>query len=400
MFPGPAQQTAPGANFPLGLPILSMAVGDTFSDGSGGVYLQSGKVVSPTDAPKAALLDHLKVFGLVASGTNVLNALDLACDPTGQYWIACTSDATNVLRSADGGATWANVAHNLGTAASSVVYGGGLFVVAGSDGSTIKTSRSTNGAAFTANTSTAVTSGAPGSVKIRYGNSLFFVVCGSSGGTGDVSTSPDGITFTARNSGVAHTTPSVCWVPSASLWLITDNPASAYQTTPTGVTGTYTTRTGPVGTTATSSVVATSANVFVFLNSNSQYYSSTDAINWTTRAGPYGATNSGYPPQTGFARVAAGTIFLTNTDALGQIFVSTDGFSWSSRWLANASRVGICMVANGKLVHVSTDGTVNSLYSTNWSTCDFVGTTRMQAAINASGVQNYSSPIVYYKIKD
>lgn len=211
----------------------------------------------------AALLPGIyKLNTTVSNGTIAAVAVSWISAAYGAGTWVVGSASANIATSTNDGATWTTRVMGAG-ASSRIAYGAGLFVAA-AGGSNVYTSP--DGITWTTR---AAANAATGSIYFL--NGLFVA-----GGPDLLQTSPDGINWTAR------TVPLGGWAYityGAGLYVAYSNDGTNYLnyiTSPDGVT--WTSRTSPIG---PCFGLAFGNGLFMLGQQSSQYYISTDGINWS-----------------------------------------------------------------------------------------------------------------------
>jgi hypothetical protein len=285
------------------------------------------------------------------SGDIVYNAT-----PSQKYvWLGGANNAT----STDGNRWTAPIiAWPSGVSANAIAYGGGLYVMGGSNGNI---ATSTDGVTWTprpsATTSTIYT--------LAYGASKFV----AAGQLGVMETSTNGIAWTTQNSGTVTQINKVAYLNSA---LFLAGGQGFLATSTDAVTWTSRTLTTPA--TTTINTITFGASVYLYAGSSGNVATSTDAITWTART--FGTVST-------INAVTFGNSIFVAVGVAGALKTSTDGITWTVR-TSNTTSALNSVVWDGALFHAV--GTNTHLTSTDGITWikNFPGlndTDSVQAAI-------------------
>ena len=240
------QQTSGG--LPLGalMALPSAGMLQTLSDGS--KWLRTGVIVAKSVAPTAALVETLRAHQFSESASSALPSVAasfLVTNGSGTYVVGYGSgDATNVYVSTDYGVTWTARAHNM--------------------------------------------AGATGPFGMCWTGS-YFVGVNTAGTTFYACTSPDGVTWTASATGVTSggtytaNTAKVVWTGTTVFACTAATGANQCMTSPTGLTGTWTTRVLAVSISSAPQLDASSYGIIMQFGTSVQT-GTADGITWTSRS--------------------------------------------------------------------------------------------------------------------
>lgn len=245
------------------------------------------------------------------------------------------------------GATWEAVAHF--DTLRSVIYGNGLYVAVGNDG-TILTSpdrmiwtRRTSGTYDMLN-------------SVTWGSNQFVVV----GNNGVILTSSDGVTWTLRASGISATLQGVTW---GGNHFVSVGESGTILTSLDGVI--WTPRTSE--TTAYLEEVIWGGNRFVTVAANSMILTSLDGVTWTiirdAQIIPGGSSSLLGVTWNGSQFIAVGGINYTPTVSGGIILTSPDGITWTYQTSGTRAYLTSVTWSSGQFVAVggisfSREGTI------------------------------------------
>jgi len=381
----------------------SSQIGDAeYIPDSGSVYkritgdelLRSGTVRLASNYPLAAKVESLMVHGagIVTLPGSFSKITGYAHNGSGTI-VVCYNDVTNVLVSTNYGATWSLVPHNLGGAmpAYSADWTGTKFIVAGGQNTTtIRTSYSTSGAAFTAGGTVTVADNFGVGVRIK-SDGTTSVMTGGSSSTTQVVTTVDGVTLTTKT--IPTTTfagvPIILNLPSlgANRWLI----CSVGSTT--AIRSTAADGSAWESVTLPAAFVSLSAGLGMFVGAtvNSVYTSATGATgSWTEiplpGMYPVSSTNvASYSLINEQSLMFDGTRFIIGTgtgNGALQFAYTTDFQKITTRQIIPNSIVGpniglSCLpVGTGLIFLQNGTGTAQNkmIYATNWySSSEYVG---------------------------
>jgi len=238
----------------------------------------------------------------------------------------------------------------------SVVYGNGVFVALGQDGSVMTSS---NGIVWISQNSP-MSSGS----AVTYGNGIFVAVAQS--GLKRAMTSPDGVNWTLQNGLTTNQWVSVTYGNGIFVAVGVSGTNNKVMTSPDGVT--WTARNGVIS--FWSSVVygngrfvAVACGATACDGTGNLVMTSFDGINWTPQ-------NASEPNQWRSVTYGNGIFVAVANTGASRIMTSTDGMNWVSRSAANSNEWWNVGYGNGLFVAssyglsnrimVSTDGT-------NWS---------------------------------
>jgi len=191
-----------------------------------------------------------------------------------------------------------------------VIYGNGIFVTVGGDG-TIFTS--SDGVTWTSRTS-----GSSSSLSgVTYGNGKFVTV----GQTGIILTSPDGITWTSQTSGITSWLGSVTY---GNGTFIAVGEAGTIFTSSNGVT--WTSRTS--GSSSSLGGVTYGNGIFIAVGQAGTILTSPDGIAWTSQTSGVTGWLSGVTYGNGVF-IAVGGEYSANQATFPNILTSVDGVTWA-----------------------------------------------------------------------
>lgn len=371
---------------PIGSAAIFPDSGPTINLDDGSEWLRTGLAKATTGYARAAALEHLKVTGIIVSGSFSIGITGMATDGAGNF-AAAYGDGTNILVSTNGGVSWSTVAHNAGGAVHAVAYGASKWVAVGNSGiQWFAASCATVNGTWVVRTAPAITGGDAGSASMIFANSLF--VAAGAGTTNAFMSSSDGITWTGATPATAITTNAIVAYAN-SKWLVGSTGSTNWQTSTNGTS--WSNATGPL---ASLSGLMGGGGIFVSVHNGSYIYTSSDAVTWTLRNTiPGFMQGSGQRASYSFD----GTRFIIGTEGTYALHWSLDGINWRVRWLSsnlNASRTypfsdGTRMIVLG--------GSASSMYTTNFATADFVGTSYRNVTTGSTG--DIYTPVSYVRIK-
>ena len=368
---------------PLGSMEYWAEAGPTINQPDGSEWLRSGTVKAAAGYTVAASLEHIKVSGVPVTLPAAVLVTQIATDSAGTF-VAAYGSSSNLLVSTNGGATWATVSHGLGSGCYGVAYGGGVFVTACGTGATASFASATPAAVTSTWTSRGTLSSALVNCRIFYGGGKFVAIPAGSGtaaANSSTGTSWSNCTLTASSNGPA------LW--TGTKWLVSPNGASTSGSQSTDG-ATWSAWTAPVGNIASMAY----GNSVALIQSNVGVYRSTDG--GTTWALVNVAANSGYAP---LDLNFDGTRFMaTAGDASTRgAWYSTDGLTWAVRNLALADGTRPIICSDGtRLVAMPAISSAAAVYSSNFSTADYVGITQK---LLMYGGNPDTSAIGYVRIK-
>ena len=258
------------------------------SDGS--VFLRSGTVALTSTYPLTAGVESLMAHGTGISTLPAAASITAYAYDGNNTVVLCYDHPTNVMVSTNKGVSFSLVPHNLGVVATSVIRTGTRFIVAGCDGTNVKCSYSTTGATFIAGGSAAFV-GSPGTRMMWDGSIAVIAFSWAGQNTNTILTTADGVTLTPR------TIPSQIYSISSYTVRVICNPAAgANRWLLVGAGNTVAARSTAADASTwelvvlpASGIVSTSGGLglFVCATGSNFYTSPTGATgSWTTRANP------------------------------------------------------------------------------------------------------------------
>ena len=377
---------------PIGSAMLMQAGNNLVTMADGSVWLRTGVLAPAASYPLAAQREHLRAhsFGSISPGGSGAGTVRrVATDGAGRYMIA-DGDTVNVRMSADYGATWSNVAHNLGLAATDIAYAGGTWLVIGNSTTAVVGASSINGTSFSSNFT--IGSGASlqaSSAQAAHSGALFYVAVGGVDAANSTWSSATGLsgswtnrTFSSLgNSGFglgAGGGKALISITGASpMYRCTDGGSFASTTAPSSP--------------AIAARPAYIAGAFIVFFSSSAYFYTTDSVAFAQYDLPIGCS-------IGYQWALAGGRLVYLSAGNGGISYTTDGLTWdyqsTSISAGGAPSDGFAMDTQTMIYQPSGSATgyraASSIASSN-----YVG---RSVSTYASGNQQ-SNPFLYYRIK-
>lgn len=253
-------------------------------------------------------------------GTNASSASDVAYNGSSTFAAGLQSGTTTHWATSPDGKTWTNITSGGVLGGRSVIWVPSLSLFVGAMGTTGTCGVETSPLGVTwTNRTIPSTVGMP-----SLGNSIAFgasILVAAVGNTGQVISSPDGITWTARG-----TTPMASRVMTRVAFgggqFVAASDDGYIFTSPDGIT--WTARGRVLTTTLSNTVLYHSklALYFFFDASSTAYYTSTDAITWTSRT---------FSPGGGYISAAWGILVATVTvSSVLWLYTSSDGINWTA----------------------------------------------------------------------
>jgi hypothetical protein len=344
MNAGLPQAVVANGNLPIGasLPFLDAGVSVNLADGS--EWLRTGFAVSYTPKYAAAgKLDHLKVFGgdritfsqassAYQTSQHAHNNAGIICMPYG--------NSASIMRSANGGATWATQACSVTYANNAIVWAGNRFIAAGRDGTHLNFFHSADGITWTAGSTHTIT-GTTGTPRFAYNPASSTVLCvfgtavASAGvmrcavGSGSTFTA---ITAAAMTSGLGY--PTVAYGAGQAIVLSGDGSGNFYSADD-GATWTALSPSPGASANAMRDIKYINGTWIVAGSTASVIYYSTHAKsltdNWTSLAITETTATLMYPDSFAHFTVSADGKRLYWGTGNG-FFVTTNGTSWRRMW--------------------------------------------------------------------
>lgn len=371
-------------------------------------WLASGVFAAASLYPAAAKLEHLRAHALstvsaAATASDVKKRL--TTDGNGVYILA-DNDATNVRRSTDYGATWSNVAHNLGTNVTDVIYiGGGVFVLCGANGVNLVSTRSTDSGATFSGLHNAVAAGGSqnGIAMLAWSGGLVWIAGGTADNANFAASSAAGVsgTWTNRSANGAIGANIALWAGNGRAYLT--GASTAISVAADG--GTF----AAGGTLPFSTVpnvrggVAPNGNVVVSNGSTVFAYSTDGGVTWPAQMT--------LPDQ---VRFLPNSFFTVNSRLLavgaaagfGVGLVSTlDGIDWASQCTTpdsseyntgTSSNIGAAGDSRTIVIAPPSVSTIRRASST-WDVSNYVG--KWNTAYSAGTATTGGTPNLYYRVK-
>jgi hypothetical protein len=192
--------------------------------------------VRAVDAPIAAQMDSLKIFGdpgLLPATTAITQ---VAVSPTG-IMVAAIASGTNVWVSYNGGRSWSVVAHNAGGTVRCVTWDpvNNVFITGGNTAVLQLVSTSPDGITFTAKTGATLV-GCTADSGAQVTTSAGVTVFAAAGGTVAVGSSTNSTAWTARTLNQAVVTLACIAHNGNGVYLVTGTGSTAANTSPDGTT--------------------------------------------------------------------------------------------------------------------------------------------------------------------
>jgi hypothetical protein len=378
--------------------------------GDNSEWLASGVFAAASLYPAAAKLEHLRAHALstVSAGATASDVKKrLATDGNGVYILA-DNDATNVRRSTDYGATWSNVAHNLGTNVTDVIYiGGGVFVLCGATVGNLVSTRSTDSGATFGGLHTVLAAGSSqnGIAMLAWSGGLVWIAGGTADNANFAASSAAGVsgTWTNRSANGAIGANIALWAGNGRAYLT--GATTAISVAADG--GTFAAG-GTLPFSAVANVrggVAPNGNVVVSNGSTVAAYSTDGGVTWSAQMT--------LPSQ---VRFLPNSFFTVNSRLLavgaagggsvGIGLVSTlDGINWVSQSTTpdsseyntgTSSNIGAAGDSRTIVIAPPSVSTIRRASST-WDVSNYVG--KWNAAYSAGTAATGGTPNLYYRVK-
>lgn len=403
-----AQATVNG--IPIGGTLSFQYTQNVIKLGDNSEWLASGVLVAASLYPAAAKLEHLRAHALstISAGATASDVKKrLATDGNGVYILA-DNDATNVRRSTDYGATWSNVAHNLSTNVTDVIYiGGGVFVLCGANGVNLVSTRSTDsGATFGGAHNVLVAGGSQNGVAmLAWSGGLVWIAGGTADNANFAASSAAGVsgTWTNRSANGAIGATIALWAGNGRAYLTGNT---------TGISiaadgGTF----AAGGTLPFSAVadtrggVAPNGNVVVSNGSTVFAYSADGGVTWSAQITL--PDQERFLPNSFFTvdnRLLA--VGVAGGGNVGVGLVSTlDGINWASQCTTpdssqyntgTASNIGAAGDSRTLVIAPPSVSTIRRASST-WDVSNYIG--KWNIGYSAGTGATNGTPNLYYRVK-